>query len=116
MTKRQGCQKLAGSARADRSVVLQRNNLSKKCAVSTGQPCQAQAWQPVDFTDRAKAERAFVQIASRGQARVWVVLQLAVDLITKNINTTLCGKLYNTMKHVRSHKQSSGIVRRIDIN
>ena len=82
--------------------MLQRNNLSKKCAVSTGQPCQPQAWQPVGFADRAKAERAFVQIARRGQARVRVVLQFAVDLVTKNINTALCGKLENAMKHVSS--------------
>ena len=58
----------------------------------------------------------FVRFAGSGKARGRGVLEPAVDLIGKKDDVAAGGECKDLLKNSRRHRESRGIVRRIDVN
>ncbi len=115
MPERQCCQELTRRASTDGRVVLQRNNLLQEFLVVRRQPGKPESRQTVGFANRAEANSSIIQVASRWQARGWIVLELPVDFVRKDVDVVLRSKLQNAAEDFRRHQQPGRIVGSIDI-
>ena len=80
-----------------------------------GKPRKAQSGETVGLANRAEADSAVVKIASGGKARARMVFEFAIDLIGEDVDVVFCREIEDAAKDLGRHQQSSGIVRRVDI-
>src|ERR1700756_5398651 len=101
MAKRKRGEKFTGSTGANGGVVLERDNFLKEGDVATGEPAEPEAGEAISLTDGTKTDGTVVKLTGGWQSRGWVVLEFAIDLVGKNVNIVLRGKIEDTAKDVR---------------
>src|SRR5207253_1809041 len=106
----------AGSAGANRGVVLEFETAPQDVRVFGNEPAEPKTGQAVGFAHGTQADGAFVDFASGRKTIRGVVLEFAVNLVTKKDDATAGRKAPHLLDDAGRHHQPGGIVRRVDVD